>query len=573
MKPTHLRWMPALAYAAALIFHTTGLAVHAQAADSPNIVIVLIDDMGFADLGCYGGEVPTPNINKMADEGVRFTQFYNTARCSTSRAALLTGLYPHQAGMGFLENLVIPDSKGTTGHLRDDCVTMAEVLNEAGYLTIMTGKWHLGQDRGSPPWKRGFARSLSANTGELYFPDQQQKRDAGITLNGKRHDLDDPIFGKDWYGPDLLTEWGLKFVDEAIAENKPFFYYLPHCATHFPLQAPKEDIERYRGKYKVDWDKLREARHKRQIEMGLVDPKWPLAERPPGVPDWDSLSEEDKDRFDNIMAIDAGMIDHLDRSVGMLLEGLKKRGVLDNTVVMLMCDNGGNAESGPRGRLEGDEPGGPNSVVFLGQSWATVANTPFRRYKHFTHEGGISTPLIVHWPAGINANRNGKLEPQPGHLVDLMPTVCELTGAKYPQEFKGNKIQPMEGTSLVPAFAGEPINRRQPIFFAHEGNRGVRDGKWKLVMKYKGPWELYDMEADRTEQHDLLAQEYEVATRLVHAWNDWAKRADVDPWVGPVRNDFGNEINRPDNQTDGQPLLLPGKKKQAAAAAAKAKSN
>jgi arylsulfatase A-like enzyme len=566
MKLTNLRFSPALACAAALIVQTCAFAAPTNGATRPNIVVILIDDMGFSDLGCYGGEVPTPNIDKLADGGVRFTQFYNTARCSTSRAALLTGLYPHQAGMGYLENLVVPGSKGTSGHLSDDCVTMAEVLDAAGYLTIMTGKWHLGEDRGTPPWQRGFARSLSANIGELYFPNQQQKRENGIRLNGERFELDDPKFGKDWYGPDLITEWGLKFIDEAIAENKPFFYYLPHCATHFPLQVPQEDIERYRGKYKVDWDELREARHKRQIEMGLVDAKWPLAERPPGVPDWNTLSDEEKDRFDHIMAIDAAMIDRLDRSVGMLMEGLKKRGVLDNTIVLLMCDNGGNAESGPRGRLEGEKPGGPKSVVFLGQSWATVANTPFRRYKHFTHEGGISTPLIVHWPAGIDKARHGKLEPQPGHLVDLLPTVVEVTGAKYPKQYKGHEIEPMEGTSLVPAFAGKPLDRQQPIFFAHEGNRAIRDGKWKLVMKFKGAWELYDIEADRTEQHDLITQEPQVAIRLAKEWNAWAERADVDAWDGPVRNDFGNEINRPANQTDGQKLLVPPVERKAAGA-------
>jgi arylsulfatase len=513
----------------------------AEAAARPNVVVILIDDMGFADLGCYGGEVPTPNIDKLAAGGVRFTQFYNTARCSPSRAALLTGVYPHQAGMGFLENLVVPGSKGTTGQLRDDCVTMGEVLGDAGYFTIMTGKWHLGQDRGTPPWEQGFARSLSANIGELYFPNQQQRRAAGITLNGTRHELEDPIFGKDWYGPDLITEWGLKFIDEAIAEDKPFFYYLPHCATHFPLQAPKEDIERYRGKYKTDWDKLREARHKRQVEMGLVDANWIMAERPPDVPDWNTLSDEDKDRFDHIMAIDAAMIDRLDRSVGVLVEGLRKRSVLDNTVIFVMCDNGGNAESGPRGRLEGEEPGGPKSVVFLGQCWATVANTPFRRYKHFTHEGGISTPLIAHWPTGIDAARNGKLEHQPGHLVDIMPTVCEITGAKYPTEYKGHAIQPVEGASLVPALAGKRLDRKQPIFFAHEGNRAIRDGKWKLVMKFKGPWELYDIAADRTEQNDLIKKEPKIAIELARKWEEWAERADVDPWQGWLRTDDGSE--------------------------------
>jgi arylsulfatase len=537
----------ALAFATALLYCSRAFAADAKSTERPNIVVILIDDMGFADLGCYGSEVPTPSIDKLAANGVRFTQFYNTARCSPSRAALLTGLYPHQAGMGYLDNLIVPGSKGTQGKLRYDCVTMAEVLRDSGYFTIMTGKWHMGQyhKNGTPPWKRGFERSLSAAIGELYFPDQNQRREHGVHLNGERLEISDPRFGSDWYGPDLITDYGLRFIDESIAAQKPFFFYLPHCAVHFPLQVPQQDIARYRGKYKVDWDKLREARHKRQIEMGLVDAKWPLTERPPGVPDWNTLSDEDKNRFDHLMAIYAAMIDRLDRSVGNLIAGLKQRGVLNNTAIFLMCDNGGNAESGPRGRLDGAAPGGPKSNVYLGQCWATVANTPFWRYKHFTHEGGVATPLIVHWPAGIDAARNGKLEPQPGHLIDIMPTVVEMCRAKYPTEYNGHKLQGMEGASLVSALAGKPIDRRQPIFFAHEGNRAVRDGKWKLVMKFKGPWELYDMEADRTERHDLVSKQPEIAADLVEKWNAWSKRADVDPWNGWVRTDYGDEVLPP----------------------------
>src|SRR3954469_22009068 len=247
--------MPALACAAALIISicasATPASAYAETTNRPNVIIILIDDMGYSDLQCFGGEVPTPNINKLAAEGVRFTQFYNTARCSPSRAALLTGLYPHQAGMGFLDNMVVPGSKGTTGKLRDDCVTMAEVLDDAGYFTCMTGKWHLGATHGTPPAKRGFMRSLAAAYGELYFPDQKQRRELGLLLNGKRIDLNDPILGKDWYGPDLITDWSLKFIDESIAAHKPFFCYLPHSAVHFPLQVPKQDFERYQGKYKV----------------------------------------------------------------------------------------------------------------------------------------------------------------------------------------------------------------------------------------------------------------------------------------------------------------------------------
>ncbi len=510
----------------------------------PNIVVILVDDMGWADFGCYGSEIPTPNVDALAAAGVRFTQFYNTARCSPTRASLLTGLYPHQAGMGYLDSLGIEGSKGTQGRLRDDCVTMAEVLGEAGYFTIMTGKWHMGQHRGTPPWKRGFERSLSSQVGELYFPNQQQRREAGVHLNGERLELDDPRLGDDWYGPDLITEWGLKFVDEALAADKPFFYYLPHSSLHFPLQVPQEDIDRYRGKYLVGWDKLREVRHQRQAEMGLVDPDWPLSPLPPDVPRWDSLGEEEKDRFDHIMAIYAAMLDRFDRSIGTLVDGLRERGVLENTLIVVLADNGGNAESGPRGRLEGEAPGGPESIVFLGQCWATLANTPFRRYKHFTHEGGIATPLVVHWPAGIPRQRNGQLDRQPGHLIDLMPTFVEVGGAEYPTQYGGHAIQPMEGVSLLPALSGEPLERTEPIFFAHEGNRAVRSGKWKLVMKYKGPWELYDIEADRTEQSNLIDQKPGVAKQLIAQWEAWAQRSDVDPWTGPARNDSGGEIKR-----------------------------
>ncbi|MEX0611592.1 MAG: arylsulfatase, partial [Pirellulales bacterium] len=394
MTTRNLRVLLAGAILAAFIFERAALAAEGPA--RPNVVIILIDDMGWSDLGCYGGEIPTPNVDALAAGGLRFTQFYNTARCSPTRASLLTGLYPHQAGMGFLDNLVVDNSRGTQGRLRDDCVTLAEVLGEAGYFTIMTGKWHLGHSHGTPAASRGFMRSLSSPIGELYFPNQKQRRKEGVHLNGKQVPLEDPQLGNDWYGPDLITQWGLKFIDAAIAADKPFFYYLPHSSVHFPLQVPQADIDRHRGRYLVGWDKLREVRYRRQIELGLIDPKWPLSPLPPDVPAWDTLSDEEKDRFDHIMAIYAAMIDRLDRSIGTLIEGLKQRGVLDNTLIAVLADNGGNAESGPRGRLDGDQPGGPNSTVYLGQCWATLANTPFRRYKHFTHEGGISTPLIVH---------------------------------------------------------------------------------------------------------------------------------------------------------------------------------
>lgn len=522
-----------------LVCVTSAAVADDAAPKRPNVVVILVDDMGFSDIGCYGSEISTPNIDALAKQGVRFTQFYNCARCSPTRASLNTGLYPHQAGIGHLDNIVHEGSKGTQGRLREDAVTMAEVLHDAGYLTCMTGKWHMGQQHGTPPWKRGFDRSLNSPTGGIYFRKQPYRPE--IFLNGEKKMKDDPLFGKKWYSSDLWTDWGMKFIDEARVEKKPFFLYLAYCAPHFPLMAPAEDIAKYRGKYKQSWEKLREARHQRQIELGIVDEKWPLSPLPKDVPHWDELSDEDKDRFDHIMSIYAAMIDRVDQNVGKLVAGLKERGELDNTIIFFMSDNGGNAESGPRGIYEGKNPGGPNSRVFLGQSWATLNNTPFRRYKHFTHEGGISTPLIVSWPDGIPTARDGELVKEPGHLIDVMATVVDVTGAKYPTEYHGHRIQPMEGVSLMPAIDGETLARKNPIFFEHEGNRAVRRGKWKLVMKLKEPWELYDIEADRTEQHDLIADEPELAKELIAEWEAWAKRADVGPWPGGKREEWGDE--------------------------------
>ncbi len=515
-----------------------------RAAEPTNIVVILADDLGFSDIGCYGSEIPTPNLDRLAADGLRFTQFYNTPRCSPTRAALLTGLYSQQAGMGWLDNKVVPDSRGFHGRLLPRCVTIAEVLGEAGYLTAMTGKWHLGQQNGTPPWKRGFMRSLNSKFGEVYFP---KEAGAPVTeklyLNGRELPKDSPELGKDWYSTDLFTEWGLKFVDEAQAEKKPFFLYIAQGAVHFPLRAPADVIEHYRGKYKTGWDALREQRHARQLEMGVVDARWPLAPRPAESPAWDTVSPDQIDRFDAIMSVYAAMVECLDRSVGQLVDGLQQRGLLDNTLIVFLSDNGGNAEGGPSGITQGDGPiGGPQSRVFLGMNWATLANTPFRRYKHFTHEGGISSPCVVHWPRGIAAERRGGLEKQPAHLIDIMATAVDLAGAKYPTQFQGSEILPMEGVSLRPVFEGQPLDRAQPLFWEHEGNKAVRDGRWKLVQKWRGPWELYDMEADRTELHNLINQQADVAARLETAWNHWAARAFVDEWPGPDHTDWGQDI-------------------------------
>ncbi len=513
----------------------------------PNILLILVDDMGWSDIGCYGGEIPTPNLDALASGGVRFTQFYNTARCSTTRASLLTGLYPHQAGMGYLDGLVKPASKGTHGRLHDRCVTVAEVLGTAGYHTSIVGKWHLGQQNGTPPWERGFQRTATTQFGELYFPKERSPEACKyVYLDGRKVPADSPEVGTgDWYATAMFTDWALKFVDDAKAKDKPFFLYFAHGAPHFPLKAPADVIAKYRGTYKAGWDRLREERHRRQIEMGIVDPKWPLSPRPADVPAWDSLGQADRDRFDAIMAVYAAMIDCIDQSVGRMVAGLRERGMLENTLILFLSDNGCNAEGGPRGITEGEPIGGPDSHVFLGMSWATLGNTPLRRYKHFTHEGGITAPLIAHWPASIPAERNGKLEHQPGHLIDVMATAVDVTGALYPAEFRGRRILPMEGISLMPALHGKPLHRVKPIFWEHEGNRAIRSGAWKAVMKYKGEWELYQIPNDRTEQRNLIAEKPDLARLLIRQWNDWAATTFVDDWEGPPRNDWGNEIRPP----------------------------
>lgn len=521
---------------------------------APNIVVILADDMGWSDLGCYGSEISTPNLDKLAQEGVRFTQFYNTARCSPSRASLMTGLYPHEAGMGYLDDLVHPNSLGTQGRLNDRAVTIAQVLKPQGYFTAMAGKWHMGQAQGTAPWNKGFDRSLDSAVGGIYFPDQ--KGGKPLYLDSKEMPLDSPAFGKEWYSSNLWTDYGMRFIDQSLQEKKPFFLYLPFCAPHFPLMAPAKDIAKYRGKYLAGWDKLREDRHKRQIQMGLVDPKWLLAPRPKDSPAWNTLSEADKKMFDNKMAVYAAMIDNLDQNVGRLVADLKKKGVYDNTLILFMSDNGGNAESGPRGITEGEVLGSSQSRVFLGMNWATLANTPFRRYKHFTHEGGISAPFIAHWPNGINKARDGKLEKQPAHLVDIMPTILQMTGAKYPQTFNGHAILPMEGVSLLPALAGKSLNRTKPIYWEHEGNRAIRSGKWMLVSKFKEPWELYDIEADRTEQHDVAAQHTQLVSDMTASWEAWSKRAFVDQWQGRHRNDWGEEDPAPEGEVGSKDLVF-----------------
>ncbi len=382
LRVTLLHRITALIIVSASLSQSTSHVSADNLADNPcrpNIVLILADDMGFSDIGCFGSEIPTPNLDALAADGVRFTQFYNTPRCSPTRAALLTGLYSHQAGLGWLDRMVKPESRGLHGRLSTRCVTIAEVLSDAGYFTAMTGKWHLGQKNGTPPWQRGFMRSFNSPHGEIYFPKEFDRPGTeNFYLNGREIPKDSPELGTDWYSTDLHTEWGLKFVDEARAEHRPFFLYIAQGAVHFPLRAPAEAIARHRGKYQKGWDKFREERHARQLQMGIVDAAWPLTPRPEESPAWDTLTSGQQEQYDEIMAVYAAMTDCLDRSVGHLVDGLKQRGLLDNTLILFLSDNGGNAEGGPTSFIRGQGPiGGPQSYVLLGMNWATLCNTPF----------------------------------------------------------------------------------------------------------------------------------------------------------------------------------------------------
>jgi len=512
---------------ACLITLLSGVASAAPAAtEKPNIVVILVDDMGFSDIGCYGSEIHTPNLDKLAADGLRFTQFYNTGRCCPTRASLLTGLYPHQAGIGHMTRDSGLDAY--RGDLNNKCVTLAEALKGGGYSTYGIGKWHVtkfmkpdttDQQKFNWPLQRGFDRyfGIIAGAANFFHPE---------TLTSDNTMLPPP--GDGFYTTDAFVDNAIKFISEG-PKDKPFFLYLAFNAPHFPLMAPPEDIAKYRGKYKAGWDKLREQRHAKQAALGITDKEGDLSPRTEAIKAWERLTPQEQDRFDQIMSVYAAMVDRMDQAVGRLVEDLRKKGLLENTLIFFMSDNGGNAEGGPGGKTEGKGAiGSADSKVFCGESWANLENTPFRLYKHFNHEGGVSTPLIVHWPNGIAAK--GELRTQPGHLIDIMATCMDVSGTKYPTEFKGNSILPMEGKSLVPAFANKAVER-DALFWEHEGNAAVRSGDWKLVRRgHDGTWELYNMKSDRPELHDLAAQNPEKAKELEAKWEAWAERAHVKPY-------------------------------------------
>jgi arylsulfatase A-like enzyme len=544
------------------------------AAPRPNIVVILTDDMGYSDLGCYGSEIATPNLDRLAAGGLRFTQFYNATRCCPTRASLLTGLYPHQAGMGFMVRKV--DHPGYAGDLSRNAVTLAEVLRAAGYRTAMAGKWHVALSHNPKdgidnwPVQRGFDRFYGTlrGFGSFYDPDTLCRQNTFITPEN------DPEYQpKEYYYTDAITDNAIQFIRE-VPREQPLFLYVAHTAAHWPLHAPEAEIAKYRGKYDAGYDAIRRARVARMRQLGLLPAGWEPA---PTIGRWDEV--KDKAWEARCMEVYAAMIDRMDQGVGRLVDELKRTGRYENTLILYLHDNGACAErqgrtppAAPKGKkakaetaalkpMGRDElqtratppmqtrdgrpvrtgPGvmaGPaDTYIGYGEAWANVANTPFREYKHWTHEGGIATPLIAHWPAAIKAESAkggelGRLVHEPSHIIDLMATCVDLAGAAYPAEFNGRKIKPLEGRSLRPWFVSRPLPASQSprlLYWEHESNRAVRAGQWKLVAMEDRPWELYDMSADRTEARDVAARHPEKVRELSAAWDTWAQRADVLP--------------------------------------------
>jgi arylsulfatase A-like enzyme len=554
-----------------LVLWIIALSVWAQhapelrAAQRPNIVIILSDDMGFSDIGCYGGEIPTPNLDRLARNGLRFTQFYNTARCCPTRASLLTGLYPHQAGVGHMT--ADRGLEGYRGELNTRCVTIAEALKPAGYRSYAVGKWHITPHvkpdgpKHNWPLQRGFDRFYGTimGGGSFFDPGSLTRDNTAISP------FADPEYQPtEFYYTDAISDQAARFVREhgRQFQKQPFFMYVAYTAAHWPMHALEKDIAAHKGKYDAGYEPIRRARFEKAKQLGLIDRKWEL---PPLAGDWNRVTNKAWEA--RCMEVYAAMIDSMDQGIGRIVAALEETRQLDNTLVLYLQDNGacaelmGRAGDTPRADSPAFPPRAPDVVhqelrpkqtrdgfpvltgtavmpgpadtyIGYGKGWANVSNTPFREYKHWVHEGGIATPLIAHWPQGIPAKRRGQLEEQSGHLIDLMATCLDIAGATYPSGFNGNRIHPLEGASLVPAFAGKSLKRSQPIFWEHEGNRAVREGKWKLVAKSPGgAWELYDLEADRTEMRDLAPKQPRRVRDLAAKWEAWAERANVVPWI------------------------------------------
>lgn len=501
------------------------------AEERPHVVLILCDDLGYSDLGCYGGEIQTPNLDRLAAEGMRFTQFYNCAVCVTTRSALLTGLYPRQT---------------RPPRLRTNMITLGEALRKAGYATALTGKWHLGSESPRRPIDRGFDEYYGVLSGCCNYFDPAKQDPVfynGGSFRPFAHNKKRITkFPDGFYTTDAFTDHAIETIQRFAKGGKPFFVHLCYTAPHFPLHAFPDDIARYRGKYSDGYLAMRERRHKRQAELGLFTslPRLSAPENKKGdyrydydVPDWEKLSPQERKREEARMETYAAMVDRLDRGIGRVLKALDEAGVSDNTVVMFLSDNGGCAswpssrkgqEEGFNAYNEGIPVGDGRGYEFVGKGWGWAQNAPFRQFKTWCYEGGIATPLIVRWPGKVAA---GSLTHQVGHIIDFMPTLLELAGSDYPREFNGNTILPLEGKSLLPIFHGKQRDGHDSLSWELYGNRAIRQGDWKLVWgASEKRWELYHLKSDRSETNNLAAQFPERVIQMARDWEAWQERVE-----------------------------------------------
>lgn len=527
---------------------------------APNVLLILADDLGYSDLGCYGAEIPTPNLDALAANGLRYTQAYTSARCCPTRASLLTGLHPHLAGIGSFTRKTPHKKRGPAylGRLTDRCVTLAEVLKGNGYQTFMVGKWHVGEQTG--PIERGFDEFYGFRAG--YEQDQWEPRRYERLPRGRAIEARADADGDErFYATDVFSDQALAFLDQAEQRpEQPWFLYLAHGAPHFPVQAPKASVDALVETYRAGWDTLRSARYARMLASGLATDGWTLTERAivpvdedlltagyggARNPAWATLPAERREDLARRMAVFAAMVSHVDRGVGELVAKLRETDQLDDTLIVFLSDNGACYEWGPFGfdgpsrrggaKLHAGEElaqmGGPGTYHAYGSAWANLGNTPFRLYKHFTHEGGLAVPMIAHWPNGITAPDRWVRDPV--HVMDLMPTLCEVAGADYPTSRGAAAVQPTTGVSLAPTFAGDALADRT-LCFEHQAARAVRRGRYKAVWGKRMPqaptWELYDLQTDRCETNDLAAARPALTAELAAAWQRWAVAVGVHPF-------------------------------------------
>ncbi len=480
----------------------------------PNIILILADDMGYSDIGSYGGEISTPHLDRLAFNGIRFTQFYNTAKCFPTRASLMTGLYSHQVGMGT-----------QPGNFDKNCVTIAQVLQSAGYRTLMSGKWH-GTDL---PVNMGFDRYYGLVDGAVNYWNPGEKRPeepmpgrkllmyprtwAIDSLVYKPYTPEDPNF----YITDAFTDYALDYLETYKSENKPYFLYLAYTAPHYPLHAWPEDINQYRGRYMGGYDSLRQVRFQNILNLKLFPEDISLSPKHPETPEW--MDVNNKREEDLKMAVYAAMIDRMDQNIGRLLQKVAELGEWDNTIIMFLSDNGACAEIAEF--TPGIPPGSVESYRSLNLPWANVTNTPFRKFKNHDFEGGICTPFIVHYPDMIKSQI---ITDQPGHMIDIMATCLELSLTMYPDSFNGYRVLELEGKSLVPILKGNQREEHDIICWQWANSCGIRKGKWKCVGYINSNWELYDLDQDRTELNDQATQFPGIVADLDSLYHNWAKK-------------------------------------------------